>query len=190
MDLWIWILLAAALVVLVIVVISVSRTIRPKVPEPLGTTSAEPPLVGPSVSSPAPGPRSPVPDPLRPDVSAEIDRLVAADQRIAAITVLREHSGLSLRDAKDQIDAWVPSAPGTIDAVPVSLAGSDSRPAGAPSYAGVLPATDAVAGLDPDVRTEIGRLIAADQKIRAIKVLRDATGLGLKDSKDAVESWR
>jgi ribosomal protein L7/L12 len=190
MDLWLWILLAVAIVVLVIVAISVSKTIRPKPPEPLGTTYVEPSAVGPYSSSPARGPRPAAPDPLTPDVSAEIDRLVAADPKITAIKVLREHSGLSLRDAKDQIDAWVPSAPGTMDAVPVSLAGSDLRPAGAPSYAGGLPTSDAVAGLAPDVRAEIDRLVAADQKIAAIKLLREATGLGLRDSKDAVEAWR
>ena len=34
-------------------------------------------------------------------VIAEIDALVAAEQKISAIKVLREHSGLSLREAKD-----------------------------------------------------------------------------------------
>ncbi len=43
------------------------------------------------------------------DVRAGIDRLVAAGQPISAIKLLREHAGLSLKDAKDAIDAW-PSA--------------------------------------------------------------------------------
>ena len=190
MDLWIWILLAVAIVVLVIVAISVSKTIRPKPPEPLGMTFVEPSPVQPYSSNPARGPRPAAPDPLAPDVLAEIDRLVSADQKITAIKVLREHSGLSLREAKDQIDAWVPSASGTMNAVPVSLDGSDLRPAGAPYYAGGLPTSDAVAGLASDVRAEIDRLVAAGQKIAAIKLLREATGLGLKDSRDAVEAWR
>jgi ribosomal protein L7/L12 len=49
---------------------------------------------------------------------------------------------------------------------------------------------DALARLSPAVRAEVGRLVAADQKISAIKLLREATGLGLKDSKDAVDAWR
>ncbi|MGN8025359.1 ribosomal protein L7/L12 [Microbacterium sp. 22242] len=193
MDFWIWILLAVAVVALVLTVIGVSRTIRPKPPEPLGAIGdpamlADPAtLVDPATLTPSAVGTA---DPLPAAVIAQIDALVAKQQPITAIKVLREHSGLSLREAKDQIDAWVPSAPGTVDAVPVSLVRSDTRPAGAPWYAGGLPVADAMARLAPDVRAEIGGLIAADQKIAAIKLLREATGLGLEDSKDAVESWR
>ncbi|KJL34211.1 ribosomal protein L7/L12 [Microbacterium azadirachtae] len=198
MDLWIWILLAGVIVILFIVIAVTLRAIRPKAPEPLGTTLATPSAATPAAraaaaTSAAASTRreSPAtPGPLAPSVIAEIDALVAADQKISAIKVLREHSGLSLRAAKDQIDAWIPSAPGTMNSAPVSLTRSDSRPAGAPSYAGELSASEAVAHLDPNVRAEIGRLIAAEQKIAAIKLLREATGLGLKDSKNAVESWR
>lgn len=188
MPLWIWILLASAIVILFVVIAVTLRAIRPKAPEPLGTVIATPAASAETPTARRDPPASPR-DPLDASVIAEIDALVAAEQKISAIKVLREHSGLSLREAKDQIDAWVPSAPGTVDATPVSLARSGSRPAGAPPYAGGLPVADAVARLSPDVRAEIGRLVAADQKIAAIKLLREATGLGLKDSKDAVESW-
>lgn len=190
MDLWIWILLAVAIVILFVAIAVTLRAIRPKAPEPLGTAFAAPSSAAPAAVPTSRGPRPATSDPLTPDVIAEIDGLVAAEQKISAIKVLREHSGLSLREAKDQIDAWVPSTPGTRDATPVSLAHSAPRPAGAPSYAGGLSVADAVAHLSPEVRAEVGRLITADQKIAAIKLLREATGLGLKDSKDAVESWR
>ena len=198
MDLWIWILLAGVIVILFIVIAVTLRAIRPKAPEPLGTTLATPSAATPAAraaaaTSAAASTRreSPAtPGPLAPSVIAEIDALVAADQKISAIKVLREHSGLSLRAAKNQIDAWIPSTPGTMNSAPVSLTRSDSRPAGAPSYLGEMSASEAVAHLDPNVRAEIGRLIAAEQKIAAIKLLREATGLGLKDSKNAVESWR
>ncbi|MBI1366058.1 MAG: hypothetical protein GC153_08905 [Alphaproteobacteria bacterium] len=45
----------------------------------------------------------------------------------------------------------------------------------------------ALAGLSPDVRMQIDRLLSERKKIEAIKVFREATGLGLKQSKDAVE---
>ena len=196
MDLWIWILLAGMIVILFVVIAVTLRAIRPKAPEPLGTALETPSSAAPAMTSAAAAAstrgesRSAAPGPLAPSVIAEIDALVAADQKISAIKVLREHSGLSLREAKNQIDVWVPSARDTMTSAPVSLTRSDSRPAGAPSYAGELSAADAIAHLDPNVRAEIGRLIAAEQKIAAIKLLREATGLGLKDSKNAVESWR
>ena len=36
---------------------------------------------------------------------------------------------------------------------------------------------------------EVALLIAADQKIEAIKRVRERTGWGLKEAKDAVEAW-
>ena len=36
---------------------------------------------------------------------------------------------------------------------------------------------------------EISSLVAQDKKIHAIKVLREATGVGLKEAKDRVEGW-
>jgi len=188
MDLWIWILLAVAIVVLFVAIAATLRAIRPKAPEPLGAMVPTPSSANadPAASSRR-GPH-PAPGPLPPAVIAQIDALVAAEQKIMAIKLLREHSGLSLRGAKDQIDAWVPSASGAATTPAVSFERSGARPAGAPPYAGGLPV--ALAHLSPEVRAEIGRLVTADQKIAAIKLLRESTGLGLKDSKDAIESWR
>ncbi len=42
--------------------------------------------------------------------------------------------------------------------------------------------------LDSQVEAEIARLVAAGQKIEAIKRYREATGEGLKEAKDAVEA--
>jgi ribosomal protein L7/L12 len=42
--------------------------------------------------------------------------------------------------------------------------------------------------LDPAILAEIRRLAGNGQKIEAIKVLRDATGLGLARAKDIVDS--
>ena len=42
--------------------------------------------------------------------------------------------------------------------------------------------------IDPAVLDEVRRLLAAGQKIEAIKHLRDATGLGLTEAKNLVDS--
>ncbi len=186
MELWIWILLAVVIAALLVVIITTMRAIRPKAPEPLDAGLA---AASPASPTRPRSPRDPRPTPsaaLTPAVIARIDALVAAEQRISAIKVLREAGGLSLREAKDRIDVWVPSA-ATGTAVP--LADSAVRPAGTPHPQGGS-VSDALARLSPEVRAEIGRLVAADQRISAIKLLREATGLGLKDSKDAVDAWR
>ena len=41
----------------------------------------------------------------------------------------------------------------------------------------------------PELPTDVVSAIEANQKIKAIKLLREATGLGLKEAKHAVESY-
>lgn len=43
--------------------------------------------------------------------------------------------------------------------------------------------------LTPEVEAQARALLAAGLKINAIKVVRDATHMGLRESKDLVESW-
>ena len=43
-------------------------------------------------------------------------------------------------------------------------------------------------GLNPDIHQQIQDALAAGQKIKAIKILRGATNMSLKDAKQAVES--
>jgi len=113
---------------------------------------------------------------LSPEAAAEIDRLVAAEQKIQAIKVYREHTGVGLKEAKDAVEAWQPgsgaSAPQTAASAPAAAPGASMRES--------LPAP---------VASEIDRLVAAGQKIAAIKALRDSTGLGLAESKRAIDHW-
>ncbi|GGN53570.1 hypothetical protein GCM10011349_28270 [Novosphingobium indicum] len=44
------------------------------------------------------------------------------------------------------------------------------------------------ADLGPAIRTEIETAVADGRKIEAIKLMRDATGMGLKEAKEAVEA--
>lgn len=54
----------------------------------------------------------------------------------------------------------------------------------APLPAGTLP----VATLSPEVEQQVRAELAAGRKIQAIKIARDATHLGLKETKDLVEA--
>jgi large subunit ribosomal protein L7/L12 len=44
--------------------------------------------------------------------------------------------------------------------------------------------------LDPAMRMQIESALKANQKIEAIRLLREATGMGLKEAKEAVEDRR
>lgn len=116
-----------------------------------------------------------VPVPIAPEVVAKIDDLVRADSKIAAIKTLRDHTGGSLQSAKRRIDHWHVSAATTaIPIQPPVFHDVDSLRAS-------LPATAV---------SEIDRLVAAEQQISAIKLLREEAGLGLKESKDLIDAWR
>ncbi|MGX1934009.1 hypothetical protein [Microbacterium resistens] len=110
MEPWMWIV---AVVVLLVIAGVLVRSLSPKRPEPLS----------PATASAAPAttaiPIARADGTMDPAVVAEIDRLVATDQKIAAIKVLRDHQPLSLQEAKDRIDVWIPgSAPQPASAAP------------------------------------------------------------------------
>ena len=45
-------------------------------------------------------------------------------------------------------------------------------------------------GLTAEIRVEVERMVQAGQMIQAIKLVREATGLGLKEAKDMVDGMR
>jgi ribosomal protein L7/L12 len=94
---------------------------------------------------------------------AEVRRALAAGNKIAAIKHYREATGLGLADAKAAVEAIA---------------------AGRPAATVAAPAAASLGGGNQTVLT----LLAAGRKIEAIKVYREATGVGLKDAKDAVEA--
>jgi ribosomal protein L7/L12 len=99
------------------------------------------------------------PDPLPQDVLDALSRGYAID----AIKLLRQSSGLGMKEAKDAIDAHLHGNP-------------PSAPAANVGYVGPLPETVLLA-------------LRGGNKIEAIRLLRQATGLGLKEAKDAVDSF-
>ena len=88
---------------------------------------------------------------------------------------------MRLQEAKDRIDHWsVSTTAPHLAAVSNASAVHSSTTATPSSVRGALPAS---------VSSEVDRLVSADQKIQAIKLVREHTGLGLKESKDVVEAW-
>jgi ribosomal protein L7/L12 len=107
---------------------------------------------------------------------------IAAAERgdsIEAIKITREKTGQSLEDAKDAVDAY---RRGRGPYGRAGLAGaSRERP-------GSLEASRAGETLGSDIPSEAIGALYQGRLIDAIKVTREKTGLGLKDSKDAVEA--
>lgn len=58
-----------------------------------------------------------------------------------------------------------------------------------PSTRMITPPPDVALEIHDEERAEIGRLLAQGKKIEAIKRYREATGLGLKEAKDAIDYW-
>ncbi|MCW5954672.1 MAG: ribosomal protein L7/L12 [Propionibacteriaceae bacterium] len=59
----------------------------------------------------------------------------------------------------------------------------------APPGSMIAPPAEVAVEIHDQQRAEIGRLLASGRKIEAIKRYREATGLGLKEAKDAVDYW-
>ncbi|MFJ2369054.1 hypothetical protein [Microbacterium sp. NPDC087665] len=176
-----WIVgIVVAAIVVVMILTAAFRGMRPKAPEAQVYTPSV------AVSRTTPTSASPTTATgLTPQLTAEIDRLVGAGQKIHAIKLLREHTGLSLKGAKDRIDHWSVSttAPHLAAVSNASAATSSITPATA------TPASIR-ATLPVNVAVEIDRLVASNQPIVAIKLLRQHTGFGLKETKDLIDAWR
>jgi len=180
MDVVLWIVGIVIGLIVVVAILSVAlRGMRPKLPEPqVFTPTPAAPRTAPasSASTAASG--------LTPDVVAEIDRLVAAGQKIHAIKLYRDRSGVGLKEAKDRIEHWSASTTAPhLAAVSHATAVHTSITPAAPTVA------SARAALPASVASDIDRLVAGGAQIEAIKVLRQHTGLGLKESKTLIDHW-
>lgn len=180
MDAVLWVIGIVVGLIVVVVIISVAlRGMRPKLPEPQVFT----PTTSTLRTAPASSASAPV-SALTPDVIAEIDRLVAADKKIHAIKLYRDHSGVGLKEAKDRIEHWSVSttAPHTAAVSNTTATHSSITPT-------VPTASSVRASLPSSVASDIDKLVSGGAKIAAIKALREHTGLGLKESKDLIEAW-
>jgi len=103
---------------------------------------------------------------LPPEQLRAIQSALQSGSKIEAVKLYRDATGASLAESKDAVEA-MPVAPIPITDLPT-----------------ILP----TAGMTPEKRNAIVSAISRGQKIEAIKLYRDATGLGLAESKDAVEA--
>lgn len=103
---------------------------------------------------------------LSPEQRRAIQSALQRGSKIEAVKLYRDATGASLADSKDAVEAM------PVDPIPI---------AGLPS---ILP----TAGMTPDKMNAVVAALAGGNKIEAIKLYRDATGLGLAESKDAVEA--
>ena len=92
-----------------------------------------------------------------------IAELIRQGKKIEAIKLLRETTGIGLKEAKDEVDR-----------LSAELAGQ-ALPLRMPNTAG------------ESVSKEVLELAREGRKIEAIKRLREQTGLGLKEAKEQVE---
>ncbi|MBE7953083.1 ribosomal protein L7/L12 [Microbacterium oxydans] len=173
MDAVLWIIAIVVGLIVVVAVLAVAvRGMRPKLPDPPAFSTA--PHTAPSASAAAaPG--------LTPEVVAEVDRLVVAGQKIHAIKLYRDHSGVSLKDAKDRIEHWSVSTTAPHPAAVSHTTAPHSSITATPS--------SVRASLPPSVASTIDAQVAGGSAIAAIKTLREHTGLGLKESKNVIDAW-
>jgi ribosomal protein L7/L12 len=99
---------------------------------------------------------------------AQISAFMAAGNKIEAIKRVRQLTGLGLKEAKDYVER-----------MPLGALSDPQASALSPTRNGNLAAPDLA---------EVSALLASDNKIAAIKRLRELTGLGLKEAKDYVEA--
>jgi ribosomal protein L7/L12 len=109
----------------------------------------------------------PPPPPAEPDVRTRILALVQQGLYIEAIKLYREKTGLGLRESKDAIDAVRAGQPLSLSMI------SSSQKAASP---------------EPNHDNEVLLAIKQGNKITAVKIYREQTGLGLRESLDAVEA--
>ena len=109
---------------------------------------------------------------LSPEQLRAVVEAIQRGNKIEAIKHYREATGLGLAESKDAVEAMADSLPAV------------SGPPPFPALA------QAPTGISPEKRAAVIASMRQRKKIEAIKIYRDATGLGLAESKDAVEAMQ
>lgn len=99
----------------------------------------------------------------------ELKQLVQSGRKIDAIKLVRELTGLGLKEAKDLVEQMERGEPVVLTSQSVAVQSVK------------------VDGNMADLERKVRELTSQGNKIAAIKLLREATDLGLKEAKDAVE---
>lgn len=100
------------------------------------------------------------------DMETAVRQLMDRGRKIDAIKLVREQTGMGLKEAKLYVEALI----------------SGDGPLPVPFHQTVSTDTHA------DVVSEVRRLLSNGRKIEAIKYVREQTGMGLKEAKEYVES--
>ena len=106
----------------------------------------------------------------------ELLELIGQGRKIDAIKIYREVTGLGLKESKDAVEAM---EVGPRDLLERDLTNSRPDREGR---------TNEVSALSAAEQASVVESLRQGRKIEAIKRYMDATGLGLKESKDAVEA--
>ena len=99
----------------------------------------------------------------------EIQSLLDQGKKIAAIKLVRQYAGVGLKEAKDYVDAL---ESGKQSAYPGMQWDEPEEPAGFG---------------ETDLEEQVRNLLSAGRKIEAVKLVREQTGWGLKESKEFVD---
>ena len=157
-----WVVAGVAVLVLVVVALVAAMRVRT-----LNRPQAPAPL--------APGAMANLPE----DRLTEVHALLRTGKKIAAIKRLRELSpGLSLADAKNMAEAM---------AAGVSV--REMRPRD-PQRPAPDRAAARVRALPPQTARQARRLVEQRKLVPAIKVIREGTGMGLREAKETAEAMR
>ena len=103
-----------------------------------------------------------------PDASDRIAALIRQGKKIEAIKLLRETTGVSLKRAKAEIDRLEADLNQSAGTTPPSASTSDGR--------------------GRAVQQDVEALVQQGRRIEAIKLLRESTGLGLKEAKAQIDA--
>lgn len=106
---------------------------------------------------------------LNDDTYTEAELLIRTGKKLDAITLIRRHANMDLAEAKSAVDQIEAAAKEAVGGVTVFMN---------------TPGTT----LDAATTAEIQRLTQSGNKIAAIKLMREKTGLGLAEAKNAVEA--
>nr|WP_314840587.1 hypothetical protein [uncultured Microbacterium sp.] len=176
MEIILWTgILIAVIAVGALILAAALRSMRPQPP------AAQVYTPSPAAERSAPATTSITTSLLTDEAIAQIDRLVASGQKIQAIKAYRDSTGVGLREAKDRIEHWSAST--------TAVSGAAVSHAAAAHTSISLQPSSIRSSLPAGVAAEIDRLLAGNQKIVAIKLLREHTGLGLGESKRFIDSW-
>ena len=104
------------------------------------------------------------------DASSRIAALIREGRKIEAIKLLRETTGVDLKHAREEVERLSQGLSG--QAPPLLPSGAGSEAAGRPGT----------------ISQEVADLARQGKKIEAIKLLREQTGVGLKEAKERIEA--